>query len=82
MVTKTLDLKRNRTITTEIMDDGYIVIEITKDSFKPGYKNGESDYHEVCLNLTQTEVTEMVDFLIETLEDYKEKFGVKEIVNG
>lgn len=82
MTEKSVDIGRNRTITAEIYDDGFIVLEFKKEVKQGRYKNGETDNHEVCYNLTQTEVTEMVDFLLETLEDYKSKFGVEEMVNA
>lgn len=67
MLTKTLDLKRDRRITAEIFDDGTIGLEIVKDAVKPGYRNGETDYHEVYINSSYDEIDLIVEFLMNVM---------------
>lgn len=73
MTTKELKLSRNRTFKTEILDDGDIGLEVTKIPVNPNYKNGDSDYHEAYFNLSSEEITQIVDFLLDTLETYKQQ---------
>jgi len=78
MVTKTfefndtLELRRKRTITAEIFEDGTIGLEIKKDAVRPEYKNGESDYHEVFMNLTYEELDALVEFIMNVMSIKKE----------
>ena len=67
MQIKTLELKRGRRLTAEMFEDGAIGLEIVKDAVKPGYKNGESDYHEVYMNLTYSEIDLIVEFLMNVM---------------
>lgn len=67
MQTKTLELKRDRTLTAEMFDDGTIGLEIVKNAVKPGYKNGDTDYHEVYMNLTYGEIDMIVEFLMNVM---------------
>ena len=67
MLTKTLDLNRDRRITAEIFDDGTIGLEIVKDAVKSGYKNGETDYHEVYINSSYDEIDMIVEFLMNVM---------------
>lgn len=64
MLNKTLELRRNRTVKAEIYEDGCIGLEVAKNGVKPGYKNGESDYHETYFNLTYDELDSLVEFLM------------------
>lgn len=64
---KTLELKRDRTIKAEMFEDGIIGLEITKNAVKPGYKNGDTDYHEVYMNLTYGEIDMIVEFLMNVM---------------
>lgn len=82
MTQQKVTLERNRVVTSEIFDDGCIGLEFTKEVKTPNYKNGDTDNHEVYYNMTEDEVLDLVDFLIETLAKRREILGIGEMENA